>query len=147
MAASSNSSMMSTIDSLKEEMSDKVYLALCEKMKELHTGQQQVVEPRLIPVRMWFMTVHTEYIDADRPDHMEGDPCGELYEVVPVQRIVMMTRAKMEEMKSTIDSTSRRSVSYSFNNAVNIDVHEAPRVSHVEPLNPYHVNVYRVEEI
>lgn len=146
MASSSNSSMMSTIDSLKDKMSDEVYLALCEKMKELHTEQQQDEDSK-IPVRIWFMTVHTEYIDEDRPGHMDGDPCGELYEVVPVQRILMMTRAKMEEMKSTIDSTPRRSVCYSFSNAVNIDVHEAPSVSHVEPLNPYHVNVYRVEEV
>ena len=137
MASSSNYSMMSTIDSLKEKMSDEVYLALCDKMKELHNEPTMT----MIPVRIWFMIVETCYIDPDQ------DPCGELYEVVPVQRIVMMTRVEMEKMKNTIETSSRHTETYSFNNPTNVDFHTAPRVSHVDPLKPYEVEVFRVEAI
>ena len=142
MASSSNSSMMSTIDSLKEKMSDEVYLALCEKMKELHTEQQ--VESS-IPVRIWFMTVRTCYVDSDHPT-CDG-LFGELYEVVPVQKIVMMSRSEMDMMRLTIDSNSRHVTRYSFNDPVNVNLYEAPDVSHLDCLHPYEVEVFRVEEV
>ena len=143
MASSSNSSMMSTIDSLKDKMSDEVYLALCEKMKELHTEHQQVVEPTMIPVRIWYMVARTfnlEIGDAGGVDH---------YRIEPVQQIVMMTRDKMERMKSKIDGASRHTGLFCFNNPVNIDLYEgqAPCIGGVDPYDLYGAEVYRIEEM
>jgi hypothetical protein len=138
MATSSNSSMMSTIDSLKDKMSDEVYLALCEKMKELHTEDQQVVEPTMIPVRIWFMTVRTFYVDED----------GERYRIDPAQKIVMMTRDSMESMKRIIDNSPMHSIEYSFDNPVNRFIHEERYINDTAPISRGHVvKVYRVEEI
>lgn len=135
--------MMSTIDSLKDKMSDEVYLALCDKMKELHTEHQ--VESS-IPVRIWFMSVRTSYVDPSLCSPRDGQ-CGELYEVVPVQQIVMMSRSELDMMKSTIDRTSRHAVTYSFNDPVNVSLYEAPEVSHVDCRHPHVVQVYRVQEV
>src|SRR6056300_411967 len=145
MATSSNSSMMATIDSLKDKMSDEVYLALCEKMKELHTEQQQVVEPTMIPVRIWFMTVRTFYVDEDTASDGVG---GEHYRIDPAQKIVMMTRDSMESMKRIIDNSPMHSIEYSFDNPVNRFIHEERYINDTAPISRGHVvKVYRVEEI
>jgi hypothetical protein len=145
MAASSNSSMMSTIDSLKEKMSDEVYLALCEKMKELHTEQQQVIESRLIPVCIWFMSTRTFYTEEN--EYSDGIT-GERYRIDPAKKIVMMTRGNMEGMKIQIDISPMHSTAYLFSNCdCNRYVHQERSIGDAFPIDTHQVEVYRVEEV
>jgi hypothetical protein len=142
MASWSNNSIMQKIDELKEKMSDEVYLALCDRMKKLYT------DPCTIPVRIWFMSVNTFYVDHDHSDEYGGQ-CGELYKLVPVQQIVMMSRCEMNAMKNMIDKSSTHTTAFSFNDRcnVNTDLYKAPWISHVECHQPQKVEVFRVEEI
>jgi hypothetical protein len=132
------------IDSLKEKMSDEVYLALCEKMKELHTEQQQDEDSKKIPVRIWFMNAGTYYVRAEQSS--TGHIC-ETYKVSTVQMNVMMYRSELDKLKSDIEDSETHAGNWSFNDPDNFDLYEAPEVGRLECFHEREVNVYKVEEI
>ena len=154
MASSSNSSMMSTIDSLKDKMSDEVYLALCEKMKELHTEQQRQDNDSKIPARIWFMTVRTFYVNKDDDEDEDDDDdddddgvSGERYRIEPSQKIVMMTRPIMECMKRIINDSPMHCMDYSFDNPSNRWIHVESPIRGIPPFKTHIVKVFRVDEV
>jgi len=150
MASSSNSSMMSTIDSLKDKMSDEVYLELCNKMKELHNQQDSSLEVK--PYAIWFFEAKgwTEPVSTDDDDDDDDDDgknvrCAYFYDVFPKKHIVMMTREKANTIKLNIQRTINHCSPFSFDTPFMRGFYNQPDIGKHEKINRDVVMCYRIE--
>lgn len=132
MASSSNSAMMSTIDALKDQMSDAVYLELCNKMKELHNQKEDKDETKK-PYCIWYFvakarTVHLgDIINGDRYDE-EGwrYPCADIgrattelhrYRLAAKKQVVPLTQSQADKIQNDIDNKGDHCGEFSFDDA------------------------------
>jgi len=156
--ASSNSSIMSTIDSLKDKMSDEVYLELCNKMKELHNQKEDEAKPYCI----WYMVAKgrtimlSEIVDGNRYD-VEGwrYPVDEIgrgttelyrYDISPQKQVVVMTQSEADKIKNDIDNSDNHCGEFSFNTKTMAPFYKKYRIGKYEKdLDNMTVDVYRIE--
>lgn len=107
--------IMSSIDNIKNKLTDGEYKELCDKMMEL----KKVDDKKQFPVKIWFMTA-SSYITIN------------YYCIRPVSRIVMMNDNEFKQHKKDIETTATHVSGYSFNKPHMTDVFEH------DHLNYYH---------
>ena len=97
--------IMSSIDNIKNKLTDGEYKELCDKMMEL----KKVDDKKQFPVKIWFMTVSSRY------ERIYGDPLENFYSVKPVSRIVMMNNTEFKQHKTYIETLETHVSDYNFN--------------------------------
>ena len=135
MASSSNSAMMSTIDALKDQMSDAVYLELCNKMKELHNQENDPMSIEVKAYCIWFFEAKGWTVSTR--EHK--------YDLFAKKHIVMMTRSRALEIQRLIEQQDRHCCEFSFNSPTMSRFYDDPMVGKYEKLNGLSVMVYRIE--
>ena len=163
MASSSNSAMMATIDALKDQMSDAVYLELCNKMKELHNQQEEPEEAKAYCI--WFMVAKgwtTEL--GDILDDCRYDDDGWRYNINDIGRdttklyryglftkkqIVMMTPSEANEIKAKIDNDDSHCGEFDFDSETMAPFYKKYKIGNYEKrlydAEDMSVKVYRIE--
>lgn len=159
MASSSNSAMMSTIDSLKGKMSDEVYLELCNKMKELHNQNDNEFRPYCI----WYMDVKEVIIELG-PIHNDsrfdrdgweypiseiGSKTEELYRfhLKPKKQIVMMQVCQAKKIQKDIESPKEDHLgTFQFNEDAMVPFYKTRKLGkHEKYMDHMEVKVYRIK--
>ena len=125
--------MMATIDSLKDRMSDAVYLELCNKMKELHNQENNPIEVKAYCI--WFFeakgwTVSTRV---------------HRYDLFAKKQIVMMTRSRALEIQRLIEQQDRHCCEFSFNSPTMSRFYNDPMIGDYKKTDDLTVLVYRIE--
>ena len=152
--------MMATIDALKDQMSDAVYLELCNKMKELHNQEEDKDETKK-PYCIWFFeakgwTVHLgEIYDGDRYD-TDGRvySCDEIgrtttelhrYDLFVKKQIVMMSRSQARSIQRVIKQQDRHCCEFSFDRPTMSRFYDDPMVGQYKKMDDHTVLVYHIE--
>ena len=111
--------IMSSIDNIKNKLTDGEYKELCDKMMAL----KKTDDKKHFPVKILFMTVSSKY------ERIYGDPLENFYSVKPVTRVVMMNDNEFKQHKKDIETTATHISGYSFNQPHMTDVFEHDRLN------------------
>ena len=104
--------IMSSIDNIKNKLTDGEYKELCDKMMAL----KKTDDKKHFPVKILFMTVSSKY------ERIYGDPLENFYSVKPVSRIVMMNDNEFKQHKKDIETLTHHTSWYTFNTPHMTDV-------------------------